>query len=65
MSGIGSRLKAVLALTWAVFAGVNCYLTFALPVMKLFPITSCGQVLRCSTDCAPGHGEPLWSSLPS
>lgn len=37
MSGIGSRLKAVLAAGWAVFAGVNCYLTFALPGNETIP----------------------------
>jgi len=37
MSGIGSPLKAVLALTWAVFAGVNCYLTFVLPGNETIP----------------------------
>ncbi|MGS0685247.1 sensor histidine kinase [Nakamurella sp. GG22] len=37
MSGIGSRLKAVLLAVWAVFAGVNCYLTFALPGQETIP----------------------------
>ncbi len=37
MSGIGSRLKAVLAAAWAVFAGVNCYLTFVLPGNETIP----------------------------
>lgn len=37
MSGIGSRLKAGLFFGWAVFAGVNCYLTFALPGEETIP----------------------------
>ncbi len=37
MSGIGSRLKALLFAAWAVFAGVNCYLTFALPGQETIP----------------------------
>lgn len=37
MLAIGSRLKVVLAATWAVFAGVNCYLTFALPGKETIP----------------------------
>lgn len=37
MSGIGSRLKAVLVAGWAVFAGVNCYLTYALPGNETIP----------------------------
>lgn len=37
MSGIESRSKAVLVAAWAVFAGVNCYLTFALPGRETIP----------------------------
>lgn len=37
MSGIGSRPKAVLFAAWAVFAGVNCYLTYALPGNETIP----------------------------
>jgi len=37
MSGIGSQFKIVLASTWAIFAGVNCYLTFALPGQETIP----------------------------
>ncbi|MEO5832454.1 MAG: HAMP domain-containing sensor histidine kinase [Nakamurella sp.] len=37
MLGIDSRLKAVLAVVWAVFAGVNCYLTFAMPGQETIP----------------------------
>lgn len=37
MLDIGSRLKAVLVAAWAVFAGVNCYLTFALPGKETIP----------------------------
>lgn len=37
MSDIGSRPKAVLVAAWAVFAGVNCYLTFALPGKETIP----------------------------
>ncbi|MDJ0378316.1 HAMP domain-containing sensor histidine kinase [Cryobacterium sp. PH31-L1] len=37
MSDIGSRPKAVLVAVWAVFAGVNCYLTFALPGNETIP----------------------------
>ncbi|MCY7289284.1 MAG: HAMP domain-containing histidine kinase [Cryobacterium sp.] len=37
MSGIGSRHKAVLVAVWAVFAGVNCYLTFTLPGNETIP----------------------------
>lgn len=37
MSGIDSRLKAVLAVVWAVFAGANCYLTFAMPGQETIP----------------------------
>lgn len=37
MSGIGFRLKVLLAAAWAVFAGVNCYLTFALPGNETIP----------------------------
>ncbi len=37
MSDIGSRFKIVLAATWAVFAAVNCYLTFSLPGRETIP----------------------------
>jgi len=37
MSGIGSRSKIILASAWAVFAGVNCYLTFSLPGRETIP----------------------------
>lgn len=37
MSAIGSRSKALLAIAWAVFAGVNCYLTFVLPGRETIP----------------------------
>ncbi|UIK89863.1 sensor histidine kinase [Arthrobacter polaris] len=37
MLDIGSRSKAVLAAVWAVFAGVNCYLTFVLPGKETIP----------------------------
>jgi len=37
MSGIGSRLKTVLFAAWAVFAAVNCYLTFTLPGNETIP----------------------------
>ncbi|TFC25198.1 HAMP domain-containing histidine kinase [Cryobacterium sp. TMT1-3] len=37
MWDIGSRLKAVLVTVWAVFAGLNCYLTFALPGQETIP----------------------------
>ncbi len=37
MWGIGSRLKAVLVAAWAVFAGVNCYLTFVMPGSETIP----------------------------
>ena len=37
MWDIGSRPKAVLAAVWAAFAGLNCYLTFALPGQETIP----------------------------
>ncbi|GAB3122366.1 sensor histidine kinase [Glaciibacter psychrotolerans] len=37
MLDIGSRLKTVLVVAWAIFAGVNCYLTFALPGNETIP----------------------------
>ncbi len=37
MSGIDSRLKSGLFLGWVLFAGVNCYLTFALPGEETIP----------------------------
>lgn len=37
MSDIGSRPKAALVAVWAVFAGVNVYLTFALPGRETIP----------------------------
>lgn len=37
MLDIGSRSKVCLAVVWAAFAGVNCYLTFALPGKETIP----------------------------
>ncbi len=37
MSGIDSRRKSLLASAWLLFAGVNCFLTFAMPGEETIP----------------------------